>query len=72
MEDNLAIQELAETWRAKWYQKLWYGFRCWVKTGKWPIVVYYIPWDGPALDHKKFERIHDMVVKDFEREGWLQ
>jgi hypothetical protein len=29
---DYCMQEFAEVWRAKWYQKLWYGLGCWFRN----------------------------------------
>jgi hypothetical protein len=75
------LEELEEIWRPKWYKSLWYKLGQLFKTGKWPIRVWFIPWnrevrskDGKLvmeyskLDQKLFNRIHERVLFDIAEE----
>lgn len=55
--------EFSEAWRAKWYQKLWYGLSCWFRTGKWPIRIWVIPWNGGKLNSELYQKIYKEVSK---------
>lgn len=78
------LEELCIIWKPKWYQTVYYKLRAFLQTGKWPIRVWYIPWnmeicnaDGevvfryPKLEQKRFNKMYQEILKQTEAEQEL-
>jgi hypothetical protein len=54
------------TYRFPWYLRflnLWYGVKCWARTGEWPIRILYFSKEH-KLDGELFPQIHAEIEKN--------
>lgn len=63
--------ELADSWKVKWYQRLYYSLITLWRTGHWPVKVFAVPGADrvytPEYNPKLFRHMYKDVVGDVKR-----